>query len=74
MRLVQIAAVQIAAALLTVLGSTVLFLSFQADLIRLLFLTVEDQNRALCLFGWRSDEVRIDRQSDTRESLKRACP
>src|SRR5215472_3857935 len=51
MRMVQIVAVQIAAALLTLLGSTVLFLSFQADLIRFLVLTVEDRNRALCLGG-----------------------
>jgi len=41
MRMVRIAAVQIAA-LLALLGSRVLFLSFQADLIRLLVLIVEN--------------------------------
>ena len=51
MRMAQIAAVQIAAARLSLLGSTVLFLSVQADLIRLLVLTMEDRNQALCLDG-----------------------
>ena len=51
MRMVQIAAVQTAAVLLTLLGSTVLFLSFRADLTRLLQLTVKNGNRALCLGG-----------------------